>query len=283
MKISVSSYSFNQYLKSGKTDLFGTIEKAKEMGFDAIEFIDIPSKDHEEEMSIAKQLKEKADSVGIEINAYTVGACMCKSTDEEDDKEFERVKGKIDVANVLGAKVFRHDAVFALERFRSFDLSLPTIAKNIRRISDYAKSFGIVTCIENHGKICQDSDRVERLFNAVNHENFGILLDVGNFACVDENNVMAVSRLAPYAVHVHFKDFKIVSRLAGRPDNCFESRACNYLKGTSIGYGDVNTEQCYAILKSIGYDGYLSVEYEGHEDCIDGIMRGFDNIKKYMS
>ncbi|MBE5732995.1 MAG: sugar phosphate isomerase/epimerase [Clostridiales bacterium] len=283
MKISVSSYSFNQYLKSGKLDLFGAMDKAKEMGFDAIEFIDLPAKDHDEEIALAQKLASYAKEIGLEINAYTVGACMCKATDEEDDKEYERVKGKLDVASALGAKVFRHDAVFALERFRSFDLSLPTIVKNIRRISDYAKTLGITTCIENHGKICQDSDRVERLFNAVNHENFGILMDVGNFACVDENNVMAVSRIAPYAVHVHFKDFNIVPRSENRPEHAFESRACNYLVGTSIGYGDVNTAQCYAILKSIGYDGYLSVEYEGPEDCIEGIKKGFDNIKKYMA
>ncbi len=283
MKISVSSYSFNQYLKSGKLDLFGAMEKAKNMGFDAIEFIDLPAQTHEEEVALAEKLAQHAQKIDLVINAYTIGACMCKATDEEDDKEYERVKGKLDVAKALGVKVFRHDAIFALERFRSFDLSLPTIAKNIRRISDYAKTLGITTCIENHGKICQDSDRVERLFNAVNHENFGILMDVGNFACVDENNVMAVSRIAPYAVHVHFKDFNIVDRSKARPDNCFESRACNYLVGTSIGYGDVNTEQCYAILKSVGYDGYLSVEYEGKEDCIEGIKKGFDNIKKYMA
>lgn len=283
MKISVSSYSFNQYLKEGKLDLFGAIDKAKEMGFDAIEFIDLSTQSHEEEIALAKKLKQHADSVGMDINAYTVSACMCKATDEDDDREFERVKGKLDVAKELGAKVFRHDAVFALERYRSFDLSLPTIAKNIRRVSDYGKSLGITTCIENHGKICQDSDRVERLFNAVNHDNFGILLDVGNFACVDENNVLAVSRIAPYAVHVHFKDFHIMPRKNGKPEHSFESRACNYLVGTSIGYGDVNTEQCYAILKSIGYNGYLSVEYEGPEDCIEGIRKGLDSIKKYMA
>ena len=283
MKISVSSYSFNQYLKSGKLDLFSAMDKAKEMGFDAIEFIDLPVQNHDEEIALAKQLNAHAKEIGLVINAYTVGACMCKATDEEDDKEFERVKGKLDVANALGVKVFRHDAVFALERFRSFDLSKPTIVKNIRRVSDYAQTLGIKTCIENHGKICQDSDRVERLFNAVNHENFGILLDVGNFACVDENNVLAVSRIAPYAVHVHFKDFHITPRSEGKPEHSFESRACNYLVGTSIGYGDVNTAQCYAILKSFGYDGYLSVEYEGPEDCIEGIKKGLDNIKSYMA
>ena len=58
MKISVSSYSFDKYLRSGKIDLFGAVEKAKEMGFDAIEFIDLPAGNHEEEIALAKKIKD---------------------------------------------------------------------------------------------------------------------------------------------------------------------------------------------------------------------------------
>ena len=43
MKISVSSYSFSQYVRSGKMALIDCIAKAKGMGFDAIEFTDLPS------------------------------------------------------------------------------------------------------------------------------------------------------------------------------------------------------------------------------------------------
>ena len=38
--------------------------------------------------------------------------------------------------------------------------------------------------------------------------------------------------------------------------------------------------RCIAILKSrLGYDGFLSLEYEGTEDCIEGIRRGLENLK----
>ena len=37
MKISVSSYSFQQYISSGKMSLFDTVSKAKELGFEASE------------------------------------------------------------------------------------------------------------------------------------------------------------------------------------------------------------------------------------------------------
>ena len=40
MKISVSSYSFQQYISSGKLTQLDTVAKAHELGFEAIEFIE---------------------------------------------------------------------------------------------------------------------------------------------------------------------------------------------------------------------------------------------------
>ena len=37
-------------------------------------------------------------------------------------------------------------------------------------------------------------------------------------------------------------------------------------------------KRCLAILKKAGYDGYVSIEYEGAEDCIEGIKRGIENL-----
>ena len=45
MKIGVSSYSFMQYIKSGKLNQLTCIDKARELGFDAIEFINLTPHD----------------------------------------------------------------------------------------------------------------------------------------------------------------------------------------------------------------------------------------------
>ena len=60
---------------------------------------------------------------------------------------------------------------------------------------------------ENHGFFSQDSCRVEKLYTAVNHPNFGLLCDIGNFVCADEDPAKAVARVAPYTRYVHAKDF----------------------------------------------------------------------------
>ena len=283
MKISVSSYSFHQYIKAGKLTQFDCVAKAKEMGFDAIEFTDIIADGLDAQKQTAKSLCDEAKRVGIEINAYTIGANLFCGSDEENAKEVQRLKTQLDVANILGAKLMRHDVCHSLTKTgngRSFDLMLPTIAKNAREVTEYAEKLGIRTCSENHGRIAQDSDRVERLFNAVAHDNYGLLVDVGNFLCVDEDPIHAVSRLAPYAIHVHVKDFRF-----GTTPDCnrgIMTRGANYIGGCVIGEGIVPVKQCLAILKHGGYDGFVSVEYEGTEDCIEGIQRGLANLKKFI-
>ena len=259
MKISVSSYSFQQYIGTGRMSHFDTIRKAQEMGFEAIEFLDMPRPTYEEQLAYAADLRAEADAA-----------------------EVERLKRQVDIAAVLGCSVMRHDACYSLGstgNARSFGLMLPTIAANIRAVTEYAATKGIRTAVENHGFVAQDSYRVEQLFNAVAHDNFGLLVDVGNFVCADEDNVTAVSRVAPYAVHVHAKDmYKSTEPLPGYG----QTRACNYFKGAIIGEGDVNVEQCLRVLKRAGYDGYCSIEFEGSEDCIYGIETGLRNLRAML-
>ena len=284
MNIAVSSYSFQQYIRAGKMTQFDCVAKAKELGFDAIEFIVLDGENLEEQKEHARKLREEADRVGIEINAYTISACLYKDTQEEMDAEVERLKRQLDVAKILGVHVMRHDICYKLGKAgnaRSFDLMLPTIAENARKVADYAQSLGIKTCSENHGMIAQDSDRVERLFNAVNHDNYGLLVDMGNFLCVDENPVTAVSRVAPYAIHAHAKDMLVKDHPF--PGYRMLTRGGNYLMCTTVGEGDVPIEQCLRILKKAGYEGYLSIEFEGNEDCIEGISKGLKNLKKYIA
>ena len=41
--------------------------------------------------------------------------------------------------------------------------------------------------------------------------------------------------------------------------------------------------QNIAILKCAKYDGFLTIEYEGSEDCLVGIARGRDYLNSYLN
>ena len=283
MKISVSSYSFKQCMDRGELDQFTAIGKAKELGFDFIEFTDLMPPEGESSIDFAKRLREEADRLGMGITCYAVGACMALESDEEDDIEFEKICRELDVAKVLKVPVFRHDAAFKLpKRFPFFDTSLPKMTSNIRRITEYAEKLGIKTTIENHGFICQDSDRVEKIITSVNHPNFGLLLDMGNFMCTDQQSATAVSRCAPYAFHVHAKDFHFLPYSSEEHEGYFRTRGQNFLKGAILGEGVVPVEQCLKIIKNAGYDGFCTIEFEGSEPCYEALKKGLENLKTFL-
>lgn len=290
MKIAVSSYSYHQRIKTGEMSQLDTVRIAKKQGFDGIEFTDLtphPSPTLDEQLAYAKEIRAEAERCGIEIVAYLVGANLYGGSPEADIAEVERIKGQLDVAAALGAPLLRHDVCRSESvdgRFIGFERMLPKIAQNARAITEYAQTLGIRTCSENHGLIAQDSDRVERLYYAVDHKNYGLLVDMGNFACVDEDSVRAVSRLAPLAIHAHAKDF--IKLPFGIPvdtaKKTFLSRGCNRLMGCALGDGDIPVAQCVSILKKANYDGYVTIEFEGNGDCMLEIVKGFERLQTYI-
>ncbi len=285
MKIGVSSYSFQQLINAGSESQLSVMKKAKEMGFDGIEFTDLIPPEGVSEAEYAAMIREESEKLGLPVTAYTISANMLGENGV--DAEVERVCKKIDIAEILGAKNLRHDAAWGvpddIKAFAGFEQVLSTIVDGCRRITEYAASKGITTMIENHGFFCQDSERVEKIVNGVGNANFGVLLDMGNFACADENSADAAGRLAPYIKHVHAKDFHIKSGNGLDPGKgFFKSRGGNYLRGSVIGHGDIPVFQCLSIIKNSGYDGYVSIEFEGIEDCLKGIEIGFENLNKMV-
>ena len=275
MQVSVSSYSFAQ-LNKNPVEL---IALAKELGFAAIEYTGL-------ELEAAKRVREESDRLDLPIICYTVWADFIKAASLDD--EIKRVCEQVDIAEILGVKKMRHDATggFAapLDACNSFDQALPVLAKGCRAVTEYAAKKGIATMVENHGYFCQDSSRVASLIGAVNHPNFGALVDVGNFFCADEDSAKATGNLAAMAKHVHAKDFHAKSGSGDNPgEGWFFSRAGNYLRGSIIGHGNVPVRQCLRTLRNAGYDGPVSIEFEGMEDCMTALRIGRQNLEAMLA
>ena len=268
MKIGVSSYSFSKYMQQTGADYFTVCDLAKKMGYDAIEFIDLSLEVQPADSlaELAKAIRRHCEEIDLPIAAYTVGADFLRPD------EARAVMEKVDIADALGAKVLRHDAAWSLPEGMDWRELIEKIAPDIRRVTEYAAQKGIRTCTENHGYILQDAERVETLIRAVNHPNYGWLVDMGNFLCADDQPVHAVPIAAPYAFHVHVKDFLYKPADAENPgQGWFPSRNGSYLRGTVAGHGVVPIRRCLQTLKSAGYDGVVSYEFEGMEENLPAL------------
>lgn len=287
MKIGISSYSYSRLVKSGALKQIDVIAKAKEQGFEVIEFSTIAVPEGKTLLDFAGELRKEADRCALPIANYTIGADFLGGSKGDLKAEIERVKREVDVAEILGVPGMRHDGSGGWpeghQGAKSFEAALPRLAEGCRSVTEYAASKKIKTMVENHGRFCQDSERVEKLICAVAHPNFGLLLDLGNFACVDEPSPLAVGRLLPYIFHSHAKDFHIRSGMLPVPGEGFiYTRGGNYLKGTIIGHGDIPLLQCLRLLKGAKYNGVLSIEFEGMEDVLNATRIGRDNLKRLI-
>ena len=90
MKFSVSMYSYMQKIRSGEATPFELIAKTKELGFDAIEFVDFTdfgTGTKEERLAHAEELRKECERVGLEISALVMSCDFITGSDGDLDKE----------------------------------------------------------------------------------------------------------------------------------------------------------------------------------------------------
>jgi sugar phosphate isomerase/epimerase len=120
-----------------------------------------------------------------------------------------------------------------------------------------AKRLGVRLALENHGRAANAAHLID-IVNGVDSPWLGVCLDFGNFATGQANTDF--ERLAPHAIHAHAKSYT------------FDSNG----EETTIPYAHrIET------LKAAGYDGVISIEYEGDGDPVQGIKDTRALIERY--
>jgi sugar phosphate isomerase/epimerase len=285
MKIGLSTYSLPPAIKSGEMSVLDVIRWIAGNGGEHMEIVPygFTLVDNPE---LADAVREESKSAGIELSNYSMPANFVQDTEEAFEAEVMRIKEHVDLVARLGMMHMRHDVTaFTIPPEQMtigwLEKSLPLIVQGSRRIADYATQYGITTTVENHGFSVQASDRVQRVLLAVDRPNFRTTLDIGNFMCVDESSIIGVKKNLPYASLIHFKDFYFRPYDQHPGDGeWFRTAHGNYLRGAIIGHGDIDIRRIVKLIKASGYDGYITVEFEGMEECRLGSKIGMDNLSR---
>lgn len=286
MKIGLSSYSLLSAIKSGEMSILDAISWIAGNGGEHMEIVPYGYTlvDNPE---LADAVREKAKEVGIALSNYSMPANFVQDTEQLFEEEVTRVKLHVDLVHRLGMNHMRHDVTaFTIPpekmTIQWFEENLHLMVKGSQLIADYAAQYGITTTIENHGFSVQSSDRVQRVLHAVNRPNFKTTLDIGNFMCVDENSIIGVKKNLPYASLIHFKDFyfRPYDQHPGDGDWFLTSNG-NYLRGAIVGQGDIEIRKIVKLIKESGYDGYMTIEFEGMEECKSASRIAMDNLRRF--
>ena len=281
MKVGLSSYSLNRCIKNGEMDFPAIIRFAAENGAEQVEICPRIIGDAEIGDELIAQIVQCAKENNLELSSYTLGANFVQPTAEETRKEIERIKHEVENAAKLGVTRMRHDCGWRPPEECScthFEKDLEMFADACGEVADKAKSYGITTSVENHGFYVQGSEQVQRLVLKVNRDNFRTTMDVGNFLCVDEDPEVATMNNIGIASMVHFKDFHI-RRAVSNPEGYIKTAHGRFIRGAIPGDGDINLSGIVKIIKEARYSGFLSIEYEGWDDCKFACIRALKNVK----
>jgi sugar phosphate isomerase/epimerase len=282
MKLGISSYSLHRALGEGGTTIVDLVQWVADNGGEHIEIVPIGFS-LDEDPRLAERIRGKAEEVGIDISNYAIGATFLQPDKDSYRNEIDRVKRQVDIAHTLGTSHMRHDIgsrPIPESTIQNFNRDLPLFVEACREVADYASQYNMTTSVENHGYYVQASDRLQALVSAVDRPNFRTLLDVGNFMCADEDSVTAVKKNLPIASMIHLKDFHLRPGNRDYGEGFFPTLGGNLLRGTIVGQGDIDQHEVIRLIKQSGYQGYISIEYEGHGPCYYGSKVGMDNARR---
>jgi len=191
----------------------------------------------------AKKIKE----AGLEVACLGTSVRFNRTCKEEQDKNLELARTYIGIAKALDCRYFR---VFGgpLPQTQGYNETMKWIWEGQSKLSELAKSMDALPLIETHDDF-STSVRIKEVIAGMSAgSELGVCWDVLHPLRFGEPLNVTYEAFKDIIYHVHIKDSTKFS------DNNFDFEL--------VGEGNVPIAECIALLKSGGYNGYLSFEWE---------------------
>jgi L-ribulose-5-phosphate 3-epimerase len=198
------------------------------------------------------------DLRGARLRAGTQLVCWAVDTDltltDTDARraQLAHIATAIEAARFLGAPLLR--ITTGGKEGDSVGLAVDTL----RSVLPAVMAGGVKLAIENHFGLSADPHTLAEIVTALNSPHVGVCLDLGNFREGEADEGFRL--LAPHAIHVHAK-------------------SCAF--GSDGEETKINYRAAMQALHSAGYDGVLSIEFEGDGSPADGIRKTKALIERY--
>jgi sugar phosphate isomerase/epimerase len=135
----------------------------------------------------------------------------------------------------------------------------------VRRANGIARKNGVGLLLEPRvGEVASNSDALLRLIEAVDDDNFGVILDVAHQHAQKELLPLSIEKLGRHLKYVHVADND------GRDNHHF-----------GPGEGTVDWEELFRLLKSRHFDGFFSIDLEKLPDLRDKFIQARHFLEGY--
>ncbi len=224
-------------------------EKAKELGFDAVEYVNTLIYGHATDATFLNELKRRTDSLGVKNILLMV--------DEEGFIGHPDAKMKaqaienhikwMEASKQLGCNYMRVNAFSMGKASEQVKLA----ADGLHQLAQRAQQFGLMILVENHGGMSSNADWLVETIRLADHPLLGTVVDFDNFTFSEDfiwgdgdiyNRYIGVEKLMPLAKSVSAKS------------HAFDIQGFE----TTIDYF-----RMMDIIRKSEFQEYICVEYEG--------------------
>ena len=276
-KISLAQWSLHRAIKINQTlSPFDFSLKAREMGFDAVEYVsslywnELKTKPIKK---VTKTLLNNSKDHGIKNLLIMIDGegDLASNSKNKRQKSIDNHKKWIEMAYDLGCHSIRVNLNGEKIKNKWIEYS----SESLTQLCLISRKDKINIIVENHGGLSSNASFLANVMKNVNLDNCGTLPDFGNFCiekidpenyfsqCINEyDKYQGMTELMPYAKAVSAKSYDFDS-------NGEEST--------------IDFKKILDITKEFNYDGYYGIEYEGlNLGENDGIIKTKKLLEKYL-
>lgn len=269
--IAVSTYSFWRFRDDARISVEDCIDRAGEMGFDAVEVLHMQMQDDESPGRL-RNLKRRAFLAGMSLCGFSTHQTFVSPDEAVRKKNIEHTTRCLQLADATGIPTMRVNTG-RWGTSKNFDELMKNKGKEPRlegftddegfkwvidayaELAKKAEHYGVVMGLENHWGLGREPEGVIRVVDAVNSPWLRATLDTGNFL---EDSYAKMKTLAPYAAFVQAK---------------------TYFGGGTWYTLDLDYKKVAAILAKVKYRGFISLEFEGQEDWKTAIPKSLELLR----
>lgn len=299
MKLGVSTYSYWHFTPE-RVPIEHVIEEAARLKLDGVEIL------HQQMASEAnpylQKLKRLAFIHGLNLYALSIHQGFVSPDVETRQKNINHTVHCIRLAHELGIPAIRLNSgrwgtagsFDELMRLEGQEPALPGHTEDeaftwviaaIEACLPDAEKYGVILALENHWGLTCTPEGVNRIVSAIDSEWLKVTMDCGNFLSHSSTEVYPIGcqdrEVSPTGGYRDREVSPTVSyeKLAQIAPEAVLVHAKTYYGGGEWYTLELDYARIGQMLKSVGFQGYVSIEFEGKADAHTGVQRSVELLR----
>ncbi len=272
--IAVATYSFWRFKDNQKMPIVECIDHAARMGFDGVDILLIQMDDQSK--GALNKIKRHALINGLDLCCMSTHQGFVSPDEARRQKNVDLTIQQIEIAYQLGVPIVRintgrwgtsgnfdelmaHRGIEPVLPGHTEDEGFKWVIDAIEKCLPKAEECGVILGLENHWGLARTPEGLLRIVKAIDSPWLQVLLDTGNFL---EDPYDKLEMCAPKTVFMQAKTYY----------------------GGGLWYTlDLDYPRIGRLMRKHGFQGYVSLEFEGNEDWQTAVPKGLKLLRNAFS